>query len=263
MICIMADNKNHLNQQQPTDQKDIIHQHSAQTERLAGIGKFAAKIAHELNNPLDGILRYLNLAIRSIEKENLDKPTEYLVHCREGLMRMVQVIRELLEYSRSNYPLAQEPVEMPQIIAEAIKTTQARGDNDNIKIKCNFSDKLPKVRSGNLFQVFSNLTKNAFDSMPQGGELTISTWLESEKTIIIEFRDTGCGFDPKDEDALFEPFFTTKDKDKGTGLGLSICKDIIERYQGCITAENARETGSVFTIYLPLPFYNLGMTKNE
>ena len=256
MICVMPDRKKTIVQEELATQKDIMRDRSAQTERLAGIGKFASKIAHELNNPLDGILRYLNLAIRSIEQENFDKPKEYLVQCRQGLMRMVQILRELLEYSRNNYALAEEPVALEKIIQESIKTIEAKLDRANIQITCNFLMELPKVRSGNLFQVFCNLVKNAFDSMPDGGELTISTRLESNNTILIEFRDTGSGFDPKDKEVLFEPFFTTKDKGKGTGLGLSICRDIIERYQGRITAENATETGSIFTIYLPLTFHN-------
>ncbi len=80
-----------------------VQKQLADMERLATIGKLAAKVAHELNNPMDGILRYINLTIRSVEQEGLEKPKEYLNHCREGLMRMVQIVSELLEFSRSTY----------------------------------------------------------------------------------------------------------------------------------------------------------------
>ena len=92
--------------------------------------------------------------------------------------------------------------------------------------------------------------------MPDGGELSISTRLAADNTAVVEFRDTGTGFAPADAEIIFEPFFTIKDKGKGTGLGLAICKDIIERYNGRITAENAPGGGSIFTVYLPVESEN-------
>ena len=109
------------------------------------------------------------------------------------------------------------------------------------------------MKTGNLFQVFCNLIKNAVDAMPDGGELTIKTRLESDDTVSIEFRDTGQGFPPEHSKMIFEPFFTTKGSGRGTGLGLAICEDIIEKYNGRITAQNAQTGGSIFTVYLPLP----------
>ncbi len=227
-----------------------IQRQLAKAEKLATVGKLASKVAHELNNPLDGILRYVNLAMRIVEQENLEKPKEYLTQCRQGLMRMVQIVSELLEFSRSTYaPL--EYVKIEQIIEDAIKTMDKGAEALNIRILRNYTPELPQIRSGNLFQVFRNLTKNALDAMPDGGELRISTRLAASDTIVAEFHDTGTGLPLENAEAIFEPFFTTKDKSKGTGLGLAICKDIIESYHGRITAENAPEGGSIFTVYLP------------
>ncbi|MHC4597203.1 MAG: PAS domain-containing sensor histidine kinase, partial [Planctomycetota bacterium] len=227
-----------------------IQRQLANAEKLATVGKLASKVAHELNNPLDGILRYVNLAMRIVEQENLEKPKEYLVQCRQGLMRMVQIVSELLEFSRSTYaPL--EYVKIEQIIEDAIKTMDKGAEALNIRILRNYTPQLPQIRSGNLFQVFRNLTKNALDAMPDGGELRISTQLAANNIIVAEFRDTGTGLPPESTEAVFEPFFTTKDKGRGTGLGLAICRDIIESYHGRITAENAPEGGSIFTVYLP------------
>jgi PAS domain S-box-containing protein len=223
---------------------------SANTERLAAVGKLASKVAHELNDPLDGILRYVNLAIRIVEQENLEKPKEYLTQCRKGLMRMVQIVSELLEFSRSTYTPS-EYTGIEQIIEDAIKTMVSRAEAQNIRILRNYTSGIPKIRSGNLFQVFCNLTKNALDAMPDGGELRISTHLAADNTIVAEFHDTGTGLPPENTEAIFEPFFTTKDKGKGTGLGLAICRDIIESYHGRITAENTPDGGSIFTVYLP------------
>ena len=223
----------------------------ANAERLAAVGKHASKVAHELNNPLDGILRYINLAMRIVEQENLTKPKEYLIQCRQGLMRMVQIVSELLEFSRSTYtPL--EYVKVEQIIEDAIKTMESRAEAADISIVRNYTFGLPQVRSGNLFQVFCNLAKNALDAMPNGGQLRISTSLASDDTIVAELRDTGTGFPPESTEAIFEPFFTTKEGGKGTGLGLAICRDIVESYQGRITAHNAPDGGSIFTVYLPV-----------
>jgi len=224
---------------------------SANTEKLAAIGKLASKVAHELNDPLDGILRYVNLTIRILENEDLEKPKEYLTQCRKGLMRMVQIVSELLEFSRSTYmPLEYTSIE--HIIEDVIKTMCSKAEASNVVILRNYTSGLPQIRSGNLFQVFCNLTKNALDAMQDGGELRISTRLASNDMIAAEFRDTGTGLPAGKTEAIFEPFFTTKEKSKGTGLGLAICRDIVESYHGRITAENNLDGGSIFTVYLPV-----------
>jgi signal transduction histidine kinase len=220
----------------------------ANAERLATLGKLASKVAHELNDPLDGILRYINLAIRSIEREGLEKPKEYLSRCRQGLMRMVQIISELLEFSRSTRT-SLEYVKIEQLIEDAIRTMDVKAEASKIRILRDYAPNIPQIRSGNLLQVFCNIIKNAFDVMPEGGELRISTRVVAGNTAVVKFHDTGSGFPVENAETMFEPFFTTKDK--GTGLGLAICRDIIESYRGRITAENAPEGGSIFTVYLP------------
>jgi two-component system NtrC family sensor kinase len=231
--------------------KANIQKRLADTERMATLGKLTSKVAHELNNPMDGILRYLNLAMRIVEQENLEKAKEYLTQCRLGLMRMVQIVSELLEFSRSTYPPF-EHARIEQIIEDAIKTMEAKAEILNVRILSNYAVGIPQIQSGNLFQVFCNLIKNALDAMPNGGQLRISTRLAADNTAIVEFRDTGAGFAPDNAKVIFEPFFTTKDRGRGTGLGLAVCKDIIERYNGRITAENAPEGGSIFSVYLPV-----------
>jgi len=232
-------------------EKVEIERQLASAERLAILGKHASKVAHELSNPIDGILRYINLAMRVIEQENLEKPKEYLTHCRQGLMRMVQIVSELLEFSRgTRSPL--EYVKIEQIIEDGLRMMDTRREALNIRVTRNYAPGLPQIRSGNLFQVFCNLAKNAFDAMPDGGELRISTRLETDNTIVAEFHDTGVGFPPENAQTIFEPFFTTKDRGKGTGLGLAICRDIVESCRGRISAENAPEGGSIFTVYLPV-----------
>ena len=237
-------------------EKVSVEKQLVSTERFATVGKLASKVAHELSNPLDGILRYINLAIRTIETENTEKPKEYLAQCRHGLMRMVQILSELLEFSRSTYAPF-ESVRVEQIIEDAIKTMVPTAETSQVQILRDYCRDIPQIRSGNLFQVFCNLIKNALDAMPDGGRLNISTRSGADNTAVVEFRDTGTGFVPENSELIFEPFFTTKDKGKGTGLGLAISKDIIERYHGRITAENAPGGGSIFTVYLPKLTKNL------
>lgn len=232
-------------------EKVALQKKLSDAERLAVIGKRASKVAHELNNPLDGIMRYINLTMRFVEQEDLKKPKEYLIHCRKALMRMIRIVRELLEFSRVKHiPL--EHVKIEQLIEDAIDTIEQRAVSLKVKITRNYAAELPAVLSGNLFQVFCNLAKNALDAMPDGGELIISTRQLINDTIAVEFQDTGPGLPPVDPKAIFEPFFTTKGRDNGTGLGLAICRDIIESYRGRITAENAPGGGSLFTVYLPV-----------
>lgn len=230
-------------------EKVNLQKQLADAERLATIGKLASKVAHELNSPMDGILRYINLTARIVTQKNLEKPKEYLARCRQGLMRMVHIVSDLLEFSRgTGTPLEYAKIE--QIIEDAINTMNTKAEASNIDILRNYTSGIPQIRSGNLFQVFCNIIKNAFEAMPDGGQLHISTYLTAENIIAAEFRDTGSGFAPEIAEAMFEPFFTTKDK--GTGLGLAICRDIIEKYHGRITAEKAAQGGSIFTVYVPL-----------
>ena len=231
-------------------ERAAIEKELAMAERLAAMGRMAARVAHELNNPLDGILRFINLAIRVIATSGQQQPVRYLEQARQGLMRMVQIISELLEYSRSTYA-AFEEADVNKIVEEAVSNMEAKALAANVKIVRNLNYDMPNIRSGNLVQVFCNLIKNAIDAMSDGGTLTITTD-KTEREAIISFADTGPGLKPEEKDRIFEPFFTTKPPGKGTGLGLAICKDILQRYNSTIEAENRPEGGCVFTVRIPL-----------
>jgi len=233
------------------DRSDVaeMQKQVADADRLAALGNLASKVAHELNNPLDGILRYVNLAMRTVEEHGLEKPCEYLDQCRRGLMRMVQIVSELLEFSRRTYA-SLETASVEKVIDEALRAMESRAEAQGVKLTRDFGEVPAQVRSRNLFQVFCNIAKNALDVMPNGGELKVSTGLTSGM-VAVRFRDTGSGFDHVNAESMFEPFYTTKREGRGTGLGLAICKDIVERQNGRITAENAPDGGSIFTVWLP------------
>jgi len=230
-----------------TTDRTILEKRLAFYERLAVVGKLAARIAHELNNPLDGILRFVNLALRV--KEDDDPSRRYLEQARKGLLRMVRIIRELLEFSRSTIT-AFEHTSINGMIEEAVRSMDSHASLKGVSIEKRLCEELPNVRSGDLFQVFCNLIKNAVDSMPSGGRLTIAT---SQKggTIHAVFTDTGVGIAPEVMEKIFEPFFTTKDTSEGTGLGLAISKDIVEKYGGTIRVESEPGEGSTFEVEIP------------
>lgn len=225
-----------------------LEQRLAVSERMAAVGKLAARVAHELNNPLDGILRYLNLGIRAVQVNQTERLADYLQQARGGLLRMTQIVRELLEFSRNSHTTFDD-TSINAAVDEAVKVMSDKAVAAGVSIACRFEEKLPATRGTSLFQVFCNLIKNAIDAMPQGGTLTITTEAVDHQTV-IRFEDTGVGL-PEQMERLFEPFFTTKGPGKGTGLGLAICKDIVEKHHGTITPSRRPEGGAAFTIRIP------------
>lgn len=222
----------------------------AVSERLAAVGKLSARVAHELNNPLDGILRYTNLAIRRSGDSGDPKVIEYLENVRSGIVRMSQILSALLEFSRST-PGTVEQATINKIVEDAITAMDGRARDANVNIVCNFhQNDMPVVRGSSAFQVFCNLIKNAVDAMTDGGTLTITTAIDGANAVVT-FEDTGVGL-PDDMEKIFEPFFTTKEHGQGTGLGLAVCKELIERYSGSITAARREPRGTVMTVKIPV-----------
>ena len=219
------------------------------SQRLASLGRLAARVAHELNNPLDGILRYINLALRVADAPPESKLKSYLSESRTGLMRMVQIIGELLEFSRTTDGEF-DGLNVNEVVEQAMRSTASAAEANRIVVSADFqTPDMPVMRSSRLYQVCGNLIRNAIDAMPDGGRLSLTTGIVGED-IVIEVADTGAGL-PPGADRVFEPFFTTKEPGKGTGLGLAICKDFIEEMDGTITASPGEEEGAVFTIRLP------------
>ena len=231
--------------------KASLERQLAHAERLAALGKFSAELAHELNNPLDGILRYVNLAIRLCDKLEDHHPAKYLLQARRGLMRMVRIITELLEFSRSSSAALLED-NIQHIIEEALNVLEPRAVEHSVTFERQFTQNLPLIRTGNLYQVFCNLFRNAIEAMPTGGTLSISAEIVADN-LRITIADTGVGLPKGDTERIFQPFFTTKPAGQGTGLGLAICREVIQKYQGQITAANRQDCpGAVITLLIPL-----------
>ena len=215
-------------------------------ERLALVGKLAAKVAHELNNPLDGILRFLNLALRQLHQP--EKAKEYLEESRLGLLRMSNILTELLAFSRSQRG-TQKPAGLTQVIHQSLAQYEQRAREAGIKISLNVPPNLPPCTSNDAWEVFGNVLKNAIDSMPDGGELSVKA-IQSDGLARVLVTDTGPGVSMALAEKIFEPFFTTKKAGLGTGLGLALCRDALRRIGGDIQLLPA-EKGATFEITLP------------
>lgn len=218
-------------------------------ERLAMIGKLAAGVAHELNNPLDGVLRFVNLAADTLPKDSPQIP--YLVEARRGLRRMADIVRDLLQFSRNaNVEAADEDgLRLARDAVEAVVATAASAGRRRVETVYEFPPggvHLPRA----MFQVFGNLARNAVDAMPQGGVLRVAARF-TETHVRIEVSDTGTGIPEEIRERVFEPFFTTKEVGSGTGLGLPICLRIVERLGGTLTVESEVGAGTLVAMDLP------------
>ncbi len=222
----------------------------AVAERLAAVGRLAARVAHELNNPLDGILRFASLAQRRIDGERDPKLAEYLAKIKSAVARMGGITSALLDFSRAS-PGGFDRSTINRIVEDALSAMEGRIREREITVACSFLEgDMPVARSTSLFQVFCNLVKNSVDAMPDGGTLTIRTNVENG-SVAVSFEDTGVGL-PAEAERIFEPFFTTKPAGEGTGLGLAVCKDLIEHYGGSITAERGDPIGTTMTVRIPV-----------
>jgi two-component system, NtrC family, sensor kinase len=235
--------------------------HLIQIEKMASLGKLSATVAHELNNPLAGILNYTKLNIRRLNKENLTKEelqniTKDLSFMAEEVSRCGNIVRNLLLFSKKQVTefAAQS---LDKILEKSCKLVAHHLQMRNVKLEKQVGDPCYElVCDGQAIQqVFIALFINAVEAMPQGGTLSVTTKPSPNKEDVeITVRDTGVGIPEKDVEHIFEPFFSTKENGKGVGLGLSIVYGIIRQHHGEITVESKPGKGTTFNIVLPRNF---------
>jgi two-component system NtrC family sensor kinase len=226
--------------------------HLLQTEKLASLGKLAAGVAHEINNPLGGILIYSHLLLEDIDKDspyyaNLEKIVKETTRCKD-------IVKGLLEFARPKEPEATS-TNVNELLDKSLSLVGSQSLFQNIRVEKQYAPDLPLIvaDSAQLQQVFMNIILNAADAMRGEGSLKLSTSLDADgRNISIVFSDTGPGIKEEDMKKIFDPFFTTKEVGQGTGLGLSISYSIIRKHQGTIDVQSALGKGATFIVTLPV-----------
>jgi len=232
--------------------KEFATKKIMESEKLAIVGQLAASVAHELNNPLTGIVTYSHLLL---EKGPCDDSTRTSVEKIAGQAdRCKDIIRGLLDFSRQRKP-EKTLSNINSILRGCISLVENQAAFHNIQVVENYWDNLPLVviDPSQIERVFMNLIINAAEAMDGGGKLTLATRLDLDNRVVeVEFTDTGHGISEENMNKLFEPFFTTKDIAHGTGLGLAISYGIVKSHKGAISVESEVGKGTTFIVRLPL-----------
>jgi len=232
--------------------KDFARKKIMESERLAIIGQLAADVAHEINNPLQGIITYSHLLLERMPGE--DSTKESIKKIVTQANRCTEIIRGLLDFSRQRKP-HKKSSDVNLILQECVSLVENQALFHNIQIIKDFKENLPPVviDPSQIQQVFMNMIINAAEAMDGNGQLTLATRLEpTEEFIEVEFTDTGHGISEENLERIFDPFFTTKEMGHGTGLGLAISYGIIKEHEGTISVQSEVGKGTTFVVRLPM-----------
>jgi signal transduction histidine kinase len=229
-------------------EKERLEYEMQRSERLTSLGRLVTGVAHELRNPI-GVVK---AAVQVMETEyaNTEGIKEFTSVIKEQADRQNRVIQELLDFGRPSREMIQ-PVNINSLMEKVLTFTLPMLNQSQIRLAVSFDPELPKIMAdpSRLKQVFVNLILNSIQAMPEGGSLTIRTYLQND-FLYTEFKDSGQGISPEDLPRIFDPFYTTKDT--GTGLGLSISHQIVKRHCGTIHVSSTPGEGAVFKVILPV-----------
>jgi len=244
---------------QKTRELKRAHEQVLHIEKMATIGKMAAVVAHEINNPLSGILTYAKLVRKWIERgeaqgEKRADAEQSLNLIADESRRCGELVKNLLTFSRTS-PMNRQSTDVNTVVNRSVKLIAPQMEMKNVEVHTNLAPDLPRVQCdpGQIEQVVLALSMNALDAMPHGGNLWVSSRLCGDSEAVeIEVRDDGSGIPDDILPQIFEPFLTTKDNAKSVGLGLAVSQNIIERHSGRIEVQSKLGKGTTFTVTLPL-----------
>jgi two-component system NtrC family sensor kinase len=243
--------------EQKTRELKRAHEHALHTEKMASIGKMAAVLAHEINNPLSGILTYAKLLRKWIDgddggRNHRQDICDSLDLIASESRRCGDLVKNLLTFSRTT-PMNLQPANLNQVVDRSLRLVQHQLDLAGIQVQPQLDPDLPLVvcDAAQIEQVLLALVMNALDALPQGGNLWITTGLSREHNQVrIVVRDDGSGIPAEILPRIFEPFLTTKETGRGVGLGLAISHSILERHNGTIEVQSEVGRGTTFTVTL-------------
>lgn len=232
-------------------EKKMMEERLIMTEKLAAIGQLSAGLAHEINNPLSGIILLLNQLKR--EQLNPQERQKYFELIQQGLNKIQTLIKDLLNFARTS-DLKPQPISINEIIKNLLNLSSHLLEKEKVKVIFNQDDHIPEIflDKDKIEQVFLNIILNAIQAMENTSEkvLIIDTYIRDNK-VCISFQDNGPGVPENIANRIFDPFFTTKGPDKGTGLGLSVSLAIVEKHGGRIYLDKS-DKGAKFVIEFPL-----------
>ncbi|MBT8373664.1 MAG: PAS domain S-box protein, partial [Deltaproteobacteria bacterium] len=221
-----------------------------QSEKLAAMGRLTSQVAHELNNPLYGIMNTLELLKTEIPADN--KRRKILDMALSETIRLSDLLRKMLSFSKPDQE-ERHPVDINSVLDEILLLHEKQLKENDIHLVATFAEGLGLVNASKnqLRQVFLNMVANARDAMPEGGSLSVLTEGDTDK-VYVKISDTGTGIREEHLDKIFDSFFTTKGEVKGVGLGLSVCYGFIEDHGGDIEVKSQMGEGTTFIISLPV-----------
>ncbi|MFC1736081.1 sensor histidine kinase [Candidatus Hydrogenedentota bacterium] len=223
-------------------------------ERLAAVGRLAAGVAHEINNPLTGVLTFAHMLLRETPQESSHRKD--LQTIIEATGRCKEIVQGLLSFSRQNEP-HKTLIDLNELLRKVLNLTRNQAGLNHVKIVEEMEPDLPQavMDPGQIEEVAINVIVNGLDAMPDGGTLTVRTKTITEDNaewLVINIADTGSGISREDLEHVFDPFFTTKHEGKGTGLGLSLSYGIVEKHGGRVTLASTLGQGTTVTVRLPV-----------
>jgi signal transduction histidine kinase len=227
-----------------------LHEQLIQSEKLAGIGILASGVAHEINNPLSGIIGMAEVAL---EEKDPSKNESYLMDILNCAQRISEIVRGLRSYSRAAKKGELGLVDLNEVLEESLKMVRLATKKTPVEVIKKFQS-IEKIQAnmGEIQQIFTNLITNAFQAMDgKGGNLVLST-RSLKDSVEVKVSDHGVGIPQKYLNQIFDPFFTTKNPGEGTGLGLNIVYRIVTKYEGTIDVESKEQVGTTFTIKFPI-----------
>jgi len=225
-------------------------QRLSEAEKLGALGRLTSQVAHELNNPIYGIMNSLELLKGEVSPQSPKR--RFLDMSLEETKRITELLRNMLSFSRPDKE-AKEPTDVNKILEELITFLARQLRDHNVKVEKDLDPNLPELAASpnQLRQVFLNLILNARNAMPYGGKLGLLTETDGEN-VVVRIKDTGVGIPKEIQGKIFEAFFTTQEKKRGVGLGLSACYGIVKEHHGEITVESELGKGSTFSVILPV-----------
>jgi signal transduction histidine kinase len=246
------------------DQKRMVALHHAEhSDRMASVGRLAAGVAHEINNPLAIINEKAGLIKDMFTFKSQYKEDPKLMQVADSIISSVErcgtITKRLLNFARHVDMNIQE-IGLHDLIKEVLGFLNKEANYRCIQVVLDVAEDVPAIESdkGKLQQIFLNLLTNAFAALKDCGRLDITVKMMNTNFVSAEFKDDGCGIPEADLDRIFEPFFTTKGKEGGTGLGLSITYGLVQELGGEIDVQSEIGKGTTFTVILPLKIHNHG-----